>query len=80
MSSSIHLYMTIFWIIAILLFVLVIFIIAKLTLKKFKAGSGERVWKLWYGKSTYWQIVALCSLCITMLILFGLKWVNVLEF
>ena len=72
--------MIIFWIAAILLFVLITFIIATLTLKKFKTDSGERVWKLWYGRSFYWQIVSLCSLCITALILFGLKWVNVLEF
>ncbi|PBO84115.1 MAG: hypothetical protein COA77_11230 [Thaumarchaeota archaeon] len=72
--------MTKFWIISIPIFLIIIAVIAKFTLKKFRSESDDREWRLWSGRSTYWQMVSLCSLGITTFIMFILKWVNVVTF
>lgn len=72
--------MNTFWIISIPLFLIVIAVIAKITLKKFREESDDREWRLWSGRSTYWQIVSLCSFGITVLLMFILKWTSIIDF
>ena len=55
-----------FWTIAILIFIVVAFILSKLTLKIQKEELGDRVWRLWYGRSTYWRLLALSSFGLTI--------------
>ena len=50
-----------FWVLSIPLCIIVTAVIAKLTLKKFKGESNEAEWRYWNGRSTYWQLVGLCS-------------------
>ncbi len=69
-----------FWIIAIPIFIATILLIAKFTLKKSRAESNDREWRLWSGRSTYWRIVTLCSIGTTTLIMYSLKWIGVITF
>lgn len=66
-----------FWTIAILIFLVVGFILSKLTLKKQKEEMGDRVWRLWYGRSTYWRLLALSSFGITVGIMVIMYWMGV---
>lgn len=66
-----------FWTIAILIFIGVTFILAKLTLKKQRKEMGDRVWKLWYGRSTYWRLLALSSFGITVAIMLVMHWIGI---
>ena len=72
--------MNTFWIISIPLFIIVTAVIAKFTLKKFREESDDREWRLWAGRSTYWQLVSLCSFGITVLLMFILKWTSIIDF
>lgn len=44
---------------------LLIAIIGRLTVNKFKNDTGEKMWKLGGGRSAYWRIVVLVSSLIT---------------
>jgi len=48
-----------FWIIAVPIFLIVIAVVAKFTLKKFRKESDDREWRLWAG---IYQLAACCSL------------------
>ena len=72
--------MNTFWIISIPLFIIVTAVIAKFTLKKFREESDDREWRLWAGRSTYWQLVSLCSFGITVFLMFILKWTSIIDF
>ena len=72
--------MNTFWIISIPLFIVVTAVIAKFTLKKFREESDDREWRLWAGRSTYWQLVSLCSFGITVFLMFILKWTSIIDF
>ena len=72
--------MNVFWIISIPVFLIVTAIIAKSTLKKFREESDDREWRLWAGRSSYWQLVSLCSFGITLFLMFILKWTDIIEF
>jgi len=65
-----------FWIIAILIFVVVTYILAKLTLKKSKKERGEKMWKLHDGMTKYWLRLSMASLCITASIMFIVRWIE----
>ena len=65
-----------FWIIAILIFIVVTFILTKLTLKKSRKERGEKMWKLWYGMTKYWLRLSLTSLGITACIMFIVRWIG----
>ena len=65
-----------FWIIAILVFIAVTFILAKLTLKKSRKERGEKMWKLWDGMTKYWLRLSLASLGITACIMFIVHWIR----
>jgi len=66
-----------FWTIAILIFIVATFILAKLTLKKQRKEMSDRVWKLWDGRATYWQLLTLSSFGITVGIMFIMHWVGI---
>ena len=66
-----------FWIIAILIFVVVTFILMKLTLKKSRKERGDKMWKLYDGMTKYWLRSSLASLAITTCIIFILQWLGV---
>ena len=65
-----------FWIIAILIFVVVTFILAKLTLKKSRKERGEKMWKLYDGMTKYWLRLSMASLGITACIMFIVSWIG----
>lgn len=65
-----------FWMIAILVFIVVTFILAKLTLKKSRKERGEKMWKLWDGMTKYWLRLSLASLGITAFIMFIVRWIG----
>lgn len=65
-----------FWILACLLFIVVTFILAKLTLKKRREERGEKMWKLWDGMTKYWLRLSMASLVITAGIMFVLRWIG----
>lgn len=66
-----------FWTIAIILFIISTVIIAKFSLNKFRKEAGEKNWKVWTGRGTYWQLVSLCSFGIAMIIMYGLHLLKV---
>ncbi|MEO8255584.1 MAG: hypothetical protein ABI554_14490 [Flavobacterium sp.] len=65
-----------FWIIAILIFLTIILILAKLTLKKSRKERGEKMWKLWDGMTKYWYRISLASMGITACIVFIARWIG----
>ena len=66
-----------FWIIAILVFIVVTLLLAKLTLKKSRKERGDKMWKLWDGMTRYWLRISLTSLGITACIMFIVRWIGV---
>lgn len=66
-----------FWTIAILIFIIVTYILAKFTLKKYRKETGEKMWFLQDGRAAYWQILTLCSFGITVGIMFIMHWVGI---
>ena len=66
-----------FWIIAILVFIVVTLLLAKLTLKKSRKERGDKMWKLWDGMTKYWLRISLTSLGITACIMFIVRWIGV---
>lgn len=66
-----------FWLITILIFIISTYILAKLTLKSNREETGERIWRFGYGRSTYWRILTLCSIGITVALLLIFYWVGV---
>lgn len=66
-----------FWLITILIFIVSTYILAKLTLKSNREETGERIWRFGYGRSTYWRILTLCSIGITIGVIFILHWTGV---
>jgi hypothetical protein len=72
--------MTNFWILSLAIFTLVTFLLAKITLPKFKTETSEKMWKTYGTKTHYWKLLLLCSLGITALFIFILKWTNIIHF
>lgn len=66
-----------FWTIAVLIFIIVTIILVKFTLKDNRKEAGEKVWKLWYGRSVYWRILSLVSFGITFLIMLIMYWTGI---
>lgn len=65
-----------FWIIAILIFIIVTLVLAKLTLKKSRKERGEKMWKLYDGMTKYWLRLSLASMVITTCIIFLVNWIG----
>jgi hypothetical protein len=59
-----------FWIIAVSIYVLSTYILAKYTLKSNREETGEHIWRFGNGRSTYWRILTLCSFAVTVVLLF----------
>lgn len=68
------------WIIAILLFILTVFIVWKLSVGRFKKEFSEKRRKLSGQRTFYWEQVIGVSFGITFLILFLLRQANFLTF
>ena len=66
-----------FWIISSIIFVITLLIISKFTLAKFRKETGEKNWKVWTGRGTYWQLASLCSFGIAMTIMYVLHLLNI---
>lgn len=65
-----------FWVIAILIFIVVTLVLAKLTLKKSRKKRGEKMWKLYDGMTKYWLRLSIASMGITTFILFLVNWIG----
>ena len=72
--------MTKIWIIAILLFLIVTFLIWKFTKEYVKNVYGKKMFKQWGTRAIYWHGALFVSGGLTVLIIFLLKWTNVLTF
>lgn len=72
--------MTSFWIVSVLLFALVTFVLAKMTLQKTMQESGEKMWKTFGARTHYWRLLFMCSFGVTTVLVLFLKWANVLAF
>ncbi len=66
--------------IAIIVFLIVIFIFWKTTHKEYKEGYGEKLWNQWGTRAFYWQGAIMISGGITGLLLVLLKWGNLITF
>ncbi len=68
------------WVIAISLFLIITFLFWRLTSGHFKKEYGKKMWKQWATRLFYWQGAIFTSTGITILIMFLLKWANILTF
>jgi len=68
------------WVIAISLFLINIFLFWRITIGHFKKEYGKKMRKLWGARTFYWQEAIYVSTGVTILIMFLLKWANVLTF
>ena len=66
-----------FWLITILIFIVSTYILAKLTLKSNREQTGERIWRFGNGRSTYWRILTLCSIGITVALVLIFYWIGI---
>lgn len=69
-----------FWITAIILFAIVLFIFWKVTIDDYKKEYSEKMWKVWGTRTFYWQGAVIISGGITFFILVLLKWGNIMTF
>ena len=68
------------WIIGISLFLIVTFLFWRLTHNYSRKKYGEKMWKRGETKLVYWQVAIYISIGITFLIMYLLKWTNILTF
>ena len=66
-----------FWLITILIFIVSTFILTKLTLKSNREEAGERIWRFGYGRSTYWRLLTLCCIGITIALMLIFYWIGI---
>lgn len=66
--------------IAITLFIIVISLFWRITASFRKKEYSQKMWKLWGVRTFYWEGAIYISTGITILIMFILKWTNVLTF
>jgi len=64
-------------VIGIPLFLIIIFIFWKLTSGPMKKEYGEKMYKNWGSQLYYWQAAMYISVGITFVIMFFLKWANI---
>ncbi|MCJ7756685.1 MAG: hypothetical protein MUP24_00955 [Gillisia sp.] len=67
-------------VIAISLFLINTFLFWRITAGHRKKEYGKKMWKLWGARTFYWQGAIYVSTGVTILIMFLLKWANVLTF
>lgn len=68
------------WVIALSLFLIITFLFYRITRGHFKKEYGKKTWKQWGTRLFYWQGVIFVGIGGTFLIMFLLKWTNVLPF
>lgn len=68
------------WIIAIIIFIVVIFIFWRLTVDGYKKEYSEKMRKVYGSRLYYWHTAILISGGITFLLMYALRWLNVLNF
>lgn len=66
--------------IAILIFLLFIFLFWALTHNYAKKEYGTKIWKHWPSRLSYWQAAIFYSTAFTFITLLLLKWGNILTF
>jgi hypothetical protein len=69
-----------FWLIVIILFLINLFLFWRITARHRKKEYGQKMWKLWGARTFYWEGAIYISTWTTILILFILKWANILTF
>jgi hypothetical protein len=67
-------------VIALLIFLVFIFLFWRLTRGYAKTGYGTKLWTHWPTRLSYWQAALLYSMGLTMITLFLLKWSKILTF
>ena len=68
------------WVIAISLFFIIPLLFWSLTSGHFKKENGRKMWKKWGTRTFYWQGAIFVGSAGTFLIMYLLKWANVLTF
>lgn len=66
-----------FWSIAIFIFILSTYLLAKFTLKSYREETSERIWRYGNGRSVYWRILTLCTIAITSVVILVMHWVGI---
>lgn len=66
-----------FWIIAVFIYIISTYLLAKFTLKQNREEAGERVWRFGSGRSTYWRLLTLCSFGITVVVMLVMHWIGI---
>ena len=69
-----------FWVVSIITFFISTFLLSRITLETNKKEIGDKMWKNFGFRTHYWKLLLLCSLGITTLILFILKWTEIVTF
>jgi len=72
--------MLILWLTILTLFLIFLLIFWKLTSGPLKKEYGEKMWKLWSSRLYYWQAAIYASAALAVLVMFLLRWANVLTF
>lgn len=67
-------------IITIVLFIVIIFIVWKVTIEDHRKAYSKKMWTHWGVKAYYWQGVIIISSGITFLALILLRWGNIVSF
>ena len=68
------------WAIAISLFFIITFLVWKFFIGFYKKEYSEKTRKTWRARTYYWHFILMISGAATTLIIFLLKWGNVLTF
>lgn len=68
------------WLIAILLFLIFTFLFWRFTREKFNKEYGKSVKKLWTARLYYWQAAIYAGAGVAFLLMFVLRWANILTF
>ncbi len=65
--------MKIIYIFGIMVFLVSMGVLTKFTYKEFKEKIGERIWKFWDGRTTYWSLLIVISGFITFFLMLGFR-------
>ncbi len=68
------------WIIIIVLFLIILFLFWKISSTQQINRHGEAMWKKRGNLLVYWQVAIYASAGMTLLIIYSLKWANLLSF
>lgn len=66
--------------IALLILAIVIFVVWRLTVGPYKRAYSKKMRKLWGQGTYYWEAVITLSTLITVVLLFFLRWIHVMDF